>query len=81
MIELETSGFWLSAFMVALLVLPILAFASLLKQNFKGRHRLIWVLIIIFLPFFGPILYFIIIKNYKKFNLTKRRLRRYRRSP
>ena len=75
MIDLETSGFWLSAFMVALLVLPVLALASLLRQNFKGRHRLIWVLIIIFLPFFGPILYFLIIKNYKKFNLRKRRFR------
>ncbi|WP_414707155.1 PLD nuclease N-terminal domain-containing protein [Salegentibacter sp.] len=78
MIELDTSGFWLSALMVALLVLPALAFAHLLKQNFKGRHRLIWVLIIIFLPFFGPILYFLIIKNYKKVNHLRKKIRQYR---
>ncbi|MBZ9631986.1 PLD nuclease N-terminal domain-containing protein [Salegentibacter sp. LM13S] len=64
--------------MVALLVLPVLAFASLLKQNFKGRHRLIWVLIIVFLPFFGSILYFIIIKRYKEVNLLRRKVRQFR---
>ncbi|MBZ9729782.1 PLD nuclease N-terminal domain-containing protein [Salegentibacter sp. JZCK2] len=81
MIQLETSSFWLSAFMVALIVLPVLAFASLLRENLKGRHRLIWVLIIVFLPFFGPILYFLIIKEYKKVNLIKRKLRHYRQRP
>lgn len=66
---LLSSQFWLSVFMVALLVLPVLALAHMVQQKFRGRHRLIWVLIIIFLPFFGSILYFIIIKKYRKENI------------
>lgn len=66
---LLSSEFWLSTFMVALLVLPVIALAHMVQQKFKGRHRLIWVLIIIFLPFFGSILYFLIIRKYRKENI------------
>ncbi len=59
--------FW-QLLMLALLVLPALALTHMLQNNFRGRHRLIWVLIIIFMPFFGSILYFIIGKRYRRFN-------------
>ncbi|MBI6118516.1 PLDc N-terminal domain-containing protein [Salegentibacter sp. F60176] len=74
MINIDTSGFWASAFMLAVLMMAVLAIVSLLRKNFKGRHQLIWLLIIIFLPLFGPILYFLIIKRYRKVNLVKRRV-------
>lgn len=54
--------------MLALLILPAIALTHMLQNNFRGRHRLIWVLIIIFLPLFGSILYFIMGKRYRRFN-------------
>lgn len=57
-----------TSLMVALLVLPVLALIHMVQQNFRGRHRLIWVLIILFLPFFGAILYFIMGKRYRRHN-------------
>lgn len=53
---------------IALLLLPILALAHMLKSDFKGRAKLLWVLIIIFLPFLGSVLYFIMGKRYRKHN-------------
>ena len=40
------------------IILPILALISILKSEFKGNDKLIWVLVTLFLPFFGSILYF-----------------------
>lgn len=57
-----------TSLMVALLVLPVLALTHMLQHNYRGRHRLIWVLIILFLPFFGSILYFIMGKRYRRHN-------------
>ncbi len=42
------------------LLLPVLALISILKNDFKDNDKIIWVLVALFLPFFGPILYFII---------------------
>lgn len=67
MILAVNSLVWTSL-MAALLVLPVLALIHMSQNNFRGRHRLIWVLIIVFLPFFGPILYFIMGKRYRRFN-------------
>ncbi|OEY71630.1 PLDc N-terminal domain-containing protein [Salegentibacter salarius] len=64
--------------MVAILLLAVLAIVSLLRQKLKARHQLIWLLIIIFLPFFGPILYFLIIRRYKEANLVKRRVSQFK---
>jgi len=44
--------------MVLAIILPILALISILKSEFKGNDKLIWVLVTLFLPFFGSILYF-----------------------
>lgn len=71
MVNVENS-FLLSIFMVALLVLPVMALYHISRLNLRGRHRLIWVLVIIFLPFFGPILYFIMYKKYIKENIKAR---------
>ncbi len=45
---------------LASILLPIIALISILKNDFKNNDKLIWVLVTLFLPFFGPILYFII---------------------
>ncbi|WP_082333751.1 PLD nuclease N-terminal domain-containing protein [Mangrovimonas sp. TPBH4] len=40
--------------------LPILALISLLKNRFNGNEKMLWILIVIFAPFIGSILYFAI---------------------
>ena len=39
---------------------PILALISVLMNDFPGNEKIMWVLIIIFLPFLGSLLYFLI---------------------
>lgn len=52
--------FW-TIFSILLLLLPILALVSILRSDFKDKtNKLLWVLIILFLPFIGPVLYFLI---------------------
>lgn len=43
-----------------LLLLPVVALISILKNEFKNNDKVIWILVVLFLPFIGPILYFII---------------------
>ncbi|MCU4175069.1 PLD nuclease N-terminal domain-containing protein [Carboxylicivirga sp. N1Y90] len=42
------------------LLLPLWALISILKNNFEGSNKIIWVLVVLFLPFLGAILYFTI---------------------
>ncbi|MFL1011786.1 PLD nuclease N-terminal domain-containing protein [Flavisericum labens] len=37
-----------------------MALINILKNQFNSNDKMIWVLVVLFLPFFGPILYFII---------------------
>jgi hypothetical protein len=39
-------------------ILPIIALIDILKNEFTGSNKLIWVLVTIFLPFLGSLLYF-----------------------
>ncbi len=63
---LETSmflGAWqIILILVALIMLlfPVFALISILKNDFKNNDKIVWVLVTLFLPFFGPLLYFII---------------------
>lgn len=43
-----------------LLLFPLMALISVLKNDFKGNDKIIWVLLIIFLPFLGALLYFLV---------------------
>jgi hypothetical protein len=48
----------IGAFSVLALILWIVAFVDLLKSDFRGSNeKLIWVLVILFAPFIGAILY------------------------
>ena len=47
-------------FVFCILLLPLLALLSVLMNDFQGNDKIMWVLIIIFLPFLGSVLYFVI---------------------
>ncbi|NNE33043.1 MAG: hypothetical protein HKN40_11820 [Winogradskyella sp.] len=49
-----------SSIILLVIFLPILALVSILKNSFKANDKLIWVLVVLFLPILGSILYFII---------------------
>ncbi len=44
-------------------LLPLLALISALTSDFPGNEKILWVLIIIVLPFLGSVLYFLIGRN------------------
>ena len=46
-------------------LLPVIALIDILKNEFSGNNKLIWVLVVLLLPFFESILYFIIGNQYK----------------
>ncbi|MFH1000535.1 MAG: PLD nuclease N-terminal domain-containing protein [Bacteroidota bacterium] len=43
--------------------MPLVALINLLKNQFTGNDKLIWLLVILFLPLMGWILYFAIGKK------------------
>lgn len=47
-------------FIFFILMLPLLALISALMSDFPGNEKILWVLIIILLPFLGSVLYFLI---------------------
>jgi hypothetical protein len=54
-------GLLLTLFIVLFIfLLPLLALISVLMNDFRGNDKIMWVLIIIFLPFLGSLLYFLI---------------------
>lgn len=48
------------AVILFIFLLPLLALISVLMNEFRGNDKILWVLIIIFLPFLGSLLYFLI---------------------
>ncbi len=42
------------------LLFPVIALIDILRNEFSGNNKLIWVLVVIFFSFIGTILYFII---------------------
>jgi len=57
-------GIGLTELIILLFVIfaPIwfVAFLDILKNDFKGNEKLIWLLVVIFVPFIGPPCYFFI---------------------
>jgi len=47
-------------FILFVIFLPLIALISVLTSEFRGNDKIMWVLIIIFLPFLGSVLYFAI---------------------
>lgn len=48
------------AVVVFIFLIPLFALFSALSSSFPGNEKIIWVLLIIFLPFLGSLLYFLI---------------------
>ncbi|QXP62347.1 MULTISPECIES: PLD nuclease N-terminal domain-containing protein [unclassified Polaribacter] len=47
-------------------ILPtIIALVDILKSEFKGNNKIVWVLVVLFTNFFGAILYFLIGREQK----------------
>jgi hypothetical protein len=44
-------------------LLPLMALISVLMNEFRGNEKIMWVIIIIFLPFLGSVLYFLVGRN------------------
>lgn len=62
--------FWSFAVMM-ILALPLIALINLLKSKFKDNSiKLVWLLVIIFIPIIGSILYLIIGKRQRIIKLT-----------
>jgi hypothetical protein len=53
-------GFEILLFIFLPLILWIWALVDCLKSEFKGSNKIVWVIVIIFFPVVGPILYFLI---------------------
>ena len=43
----------------------IIAFIDILRSDFQGNNKLIWLIVIIFVPIIGPIAYFFIGRKQK----------------
>ena len=48
---------------VFIFLFPLLALISALTSTFPGNEKILWVVLIIFLPFLGSLLYFLIGMN------------------
>jgi hypothetical protein len=58
-------GFEILLFIFLPLILWIWALVDCLKSEFKGSNKIVWVIVIIFFPVVGPILYFLIGRGQK----------------
>ncbi|WP_407944247.1 PLD nuclease N-terminal domain-containing protein [Marinifilum fragile] len=52
-------GPWQLVILGFFLLLPLFALIDILRNKFTNSNKLIWILVVLFFPFFGPILYFI----------------------
>lgn len=43
-----------------LFLLPLIALIDILRNEFTGSNKIIWVLIVLFFPFLGALLYYFI---------------------
>jgi len=60
---LGIAGSWQILIILIILVgllLPIIALIDILRNEFTGSNKIIWVLVVIFFPLLGTLLYFAI---------------------
>ena len=46
-----------------IILFPLMALISILMNNFHGNDKLMWIVIVLLLPFLGAFLYFILGRN------------------
>ena len=54
---------WLIIFLV--LILPVLTLIDLLRNRFANNDKLVWTVVVVFLPLIGSLLYWIIGRKQK----------------
>jgi RsiW-degrading membrane proteinase PrsW (M82 family) len=58
-------GPWQLILILCVFLIPIVALIDILRSDFKGNEKLIWVLVVLFTSFIGTVLYFLIGRNQK----------------
>jgi len=48
-----------------ILLLPLIALIDILRNEFTGSNKIIWVIVVIVFPIFGTLLYFLIGRQQK----------------
>ncbi len=48
-----------------IIILPVICLISILRNEFRNNDKLIWIIVVIFLPFFGSLLYLLIGRKQK----------------
>lgn len=64
----ELGTFIWSTLILLIMILPLICLISILKNEFKNQNKLIWVIVVIFLPFLGPLLYLIMGRSQRIIN-------------
>ncbi len=69
MTYLEIIGAWQTILLLIFVfvgVLPtIIALVDILKSEFKGNNKIVWILVVLLANFFGAVLYFLIGREQK----------------
>lgn len=55
----------LTLFFLFPVILWIVALVDIMRNDFQGNNKIAWVLVVVFLPIIGAILYFIIGRSQK----------------
>jgi len=56
---------FLEVFILFLISIPLIALIDILRSEFNGYNKIIWVIVVIFLPVLGAVLYFFIGRKQK----------------
>lgn len=68
MTYLEMIGVWQLILILIILIgiIPtIIALVDILKSEFKGNNKIVWILVVLLANFFGNVLYFLIGREQK----------------
>jgi hypothetical protein len=65
MTTLFIGGLFYFLLVLAVVLLPVFAIIDIMKHEFMGNNKLAWIIVIIFIPILGSILYFMIGERHK----------------
>lgn len=66
LIGMPGGGEWFILFILVLpfLLFPLIALIDILRNDFKGSNdKVVWVIVVLLIPFLGSLLYFLIGRN------------------